>query len=251
MCTFHDGWETIFRLGKLHVVNLNTELFFKKKNCFFICLLSFRLKHYAGEKEALETELFSRFILVLNEKKAKIRSLQQRVTHLQEARYTSESKHPPPPPELFVNDAELIPLISPAGVLRNRKMTIRQNPTNQRVRSRMSMAGALTRSQETYGRQQPLLLCPQVRSPSLNVKPSQALRKHLESSSLAYIISLNNCSCGIIKTRKNMSTLHCCRGSPSVFAPFYAQKLTMTSQQLCNPAGGAPTIPTPRDTFSS
>uniref|UniRef100_A0A3Q0RIJ1 X-ray repair complementing defective repair in Chinese hamster cells 4 n=1 Tax=Amphilophus citrinellus TaxID=61819 RepID=A0A3Q0RIJ1_AMPCI len=44
------------------------------------------LKRYVGGKEALEAELYSRFVLVLNEKKAKIRSLQQEVTSLQEMR---------------------------------------------------------------------------------------------------------------------------------------------------------------------
>ncbi|XP_075996632.1 DNA repair protein XRCC4 isoform X2 [Genypterus blacodes] len=44
------------------------------------------LRRYAGCKEALEAELYSRFVLVLNEKKAKIRSLQESMTHLQEAR---------------------------------------------------------------------------------------------------------------------------------------------------------------------
>lgn len=44
------------------------------------------LKRYARGKEALETELYSRFVLVLNEKKAKIRSLQETVTQLQETR---------------------------------------------------------------------------------------------------------------------------------------------------------------------
>ncbi|KAM6903105.1 DNA repair protein XRCC4 [Xenentodon cancila] len=43
------------------------------------------LRRYAGGKEVLEAELFSRFVLVLNEKKAKIRSLQETVTNLQEA----------------------------------------------------------------------------------------------------------------------------------------------------------------------
>ncbi|XP_034402748.1 DNA repair protein XRCC4 isoform X4 [Cyclopterus lumpus] len=42
------------------------------------------LKRYARGKESLEVELYSRFVLVLNEKKAKIRSLQETVTHLQE-----------------------------------------------------------------------------------------------------------------------------------------------------------------------
>ncbi|XP_062290975.1 DNA repair protein XRCC4 [Scomber scombrus] len=49
------------------------------------------LKRYAAGKEALEAELYSRFVLVLNEKKAKIRSLQETVTDLQEAR-SSEGK---------------------------------------------------------------------------------------------------------------------------------------------------------------
>uniref|UniRef100_A0A3Q2E479 XRCC4 coiled-coil domain-containing protein n=1 Tax=Cyprinodon variegatus TaxID=28743 RepID=A0A3Q2E479_CYPVA len=44
------------------------------------------LKHYAEGKEALEAELYSRFVLVLNEKKAKIRSLKEAVTTLQETR---------------------------------------------------------------------------------------------------------------------------------------------------------------------
>lgn len=51
-------------------------------------LYVFRLKRYVAGKEALEAELYSRFVLVLNEKKAKIRSLHQTVTELQEARYT-------------------------------------------------------------------------------------------------------------------------------------------------------------------
>ncbi|KAF3701732.1 DNA repair protein XRCC4 X-ray repair cross-complementing protein 4 [Channa argus] len=42
------------------------------------------LKRYAVGKEALEAELYSRFVLVLNEKKAKIRSLQEAVIRLQE-----------------------------------------------------------------------------------------------------------------------------------------------------------------------
>ncbi|XP_060927849.1 DNA repair protein XRCC4 [Limanda limanda] len=43
------------------------------------------MKRYIGGKEALETELYSRFVLVLNEKKAKIRSLQETVSQLQES----------------------------------------------------------------------------------------------------------------------------------------------------------------------
>ncbi|XP_076614251.1 DNA repair protein XRCC4 [Chaetodon auriga] len=48
------------------------------------------LKRYAGGKETLEAELYSRFVLVLNEKKAKIRSLQETITHLQEDRQEKE-----------------------------------------------------------------------------------------------------------------------------------------------------------------
>ncbi|XP_059214512.1 DNA repair protein XRCC4 isoform X2 [Centropristis striata] len=51
-----------------------------------------QLKRYARGKETLEAELFSRFVVVLNEKKAKIRSLQQDVTHLQEARSSAGQK---------------------------------------------------------------------------------------------------------------------------------------------------------------
>lgn len=45
-----------------------------------------RLKRYAGGKEDLEAELYSRFVVVLNEKKAKIRSLQETITNLKETR---------------------------------------------------------------------------------------------------------------------------------------------------------------------
>ncbi|XP_028273399.1 DNA repair protein XRCC4 [Parambassis ranga] len=50
------------------------------------------LKRYAGGKEALEAELYSRFVLILNEKKAKIRSLQEAVTELQERRSSDRQK---------------------------------------------------------------------------------------------------------------------------------------------------------------
>ncbi|KAK5878347.1 hypothetical protein CesoFtcFv8_023759 [Champsocephalus esox] len=45
--------------------------------------ISAELKRNAAGKESLEAELYSRFVLVVNEKKAKIRSLQEAVTHLQ------------------------------------------------------------------------------------------------------------------------------------------------------------------------
>ncbi|XP_015257977.1 PREDICTED: DNA repair protein XRCC4-like, partial [Cyprinodon variegatus] len=51
------------------------------------------LKHYAEGKEALEAELYSRFVLVLNEKKAKIRSLKEAVTTLQETRDSDGRKN--------------------------------------------------------------------------------------------------------------------------------------------------------------
>ncbi|XP_070706990.1 DNA repair protein XRCC4 [Pempheris klunzingeri] len=50
------------------------------------------LKRYAGGKEALEAELYSRFVLVLNEKKAKIRSLQEAVTRLQDTCRSSDGQ---------------------------------------------------------------------------------------------------------------------------------------------------------------
>ncbi|XP_073333485.1 DNA repair protein XRCC4 [Pagrus major] len=54
------------------------------------------LKRYAGGKEDLEAELYSRFVLVLNEKKAKIRSLQETVTNLQETRSSNGQKNEDP-----------------------------------------------------------------------------------------------------------------------------------------------------------
>ncbi|XP_026210368.1 DNA repair protein XRCC4 isoform X2 [Anabas testudineus] len=53
------------------------------------------LKKYAVGKEALEAELYSRFVLVLNEKKAKIRSLQETVTRLQETSSESQKRKDP------------------------------------------------------------------------------------------------------------------------------------------------------------
>ncbi|XP_061589337.1 DNA repair protein XRCC4 [Cololabis saira] len=53
--------------------------------------ISAELRRYAGGKEALEAELFSRFVPVLNKKKAKIRSLQETLTNLQEARSSDKS----------------------------------------------------------------------------------------------------------------------------------------------------------------
>ncbi|XP_038820873.1 DNA repair protein XRCC4 isoform X2 [Salvelinus namaycush] len=52
------------------------------------------LQRFVSGKETLESELYSRFTLVLNEKKAKIRSLQKNLTHLQETREEGESSSP-------------------------------------------------------------------------------------------------------------------------------------------------------------
>uniref|UniRef100_A0A3P8SIZ6 X-ray repair complementing defective repair in Chinese hamster cells 4 n=1 Tax=Amphiprion percula TaxID=161767 RepID=A0A3P8SIZ6_AMPPE len=54
------------------------------------------LKRYAHGKDALEAELYSRFVLVLNEKKAKIRSLQETVTTLQDTRSSDKQKKTDP-----------------------------------------------------------------------------------------------------------------------------------------------------------
>ncbi|XP_061732084.1 DNA repair protein XRCC4 [Nerophis ophidion] len=54
------------------------------------------LKHYADQKDNLEAELYSRFVLVLNEKKAKIRSLRQTIQELQEERSSDAHKKKDP-----------------------------------------------------------------------------------------------------------------------------------------------------------
>ncbi|XP_027882292.1 DNA repair protein XRCC4 isoform X2 [Xiphophorus couchianus] len=52
-----------------------------------------KLKHYADGVETLKAELYSRFVLLLNEKKTKIRSLQEALTKLQERRNSEEQKN--------------------------------------------------------------------------------------------------------------------------------------------------------------
>lgn len=49
---------------------------------FFLC---HRMERYVQGKETLERDLYSRFVLVLNEKKAKLRVLQERVRELEES----------------------------------------------------------------------------------------------------------------------------------------------------------------------
>ncbi|CAL8276253.1 unnamed protein product [Merluccius merluccius] len=46
--------------------------------------ITVELQHYAEGKQVLEAELYSRFVLVLNDKKKRIRSLQQSLTQLQQ-----------------------------------------------------------------------------------------------------------------------------------------------------------------------
>lgn len=50
-----------------------------------LCLGLIRLEQQVLDKEATERELYSRFVVVLNEKKAKIRSLQNTLHQLQQA----------------------------------------------------------------------------------------------------------------------------------------------------------------------
>lgn len=54
-----------------------------RKTTLFI-YLHFRFEKCVTAKEALETDLYKRFILVLNEKKAKIRSLNKLLNEVQE-----------------------------------------------------------------------------------------------------------------------------------------------------------------------
>lgn len=51
---------------------------------YLFVYLHFRFEKCVSAKEALETDLYKRFILVLNEKKAKIRSLHKLLNEVQE-----------------------------------------------------------------------------------------------------------------------------------------------------------------------
>ncbi|KAG7471492.1 hypothetical protein JOB18_023927 [Solea senegalensis] len=65
------------------------------------------LKRYARGKEDLEAELYSQFVLILNEKKAKIRSLQETVSHLQPSRNSDgQDKRDPTKSEQKTGDEE-------------------------------------------------------------------------------------------------------------------------------------------------
>lgn len=59
-------------------------------NWFFY--LHFRFEKCVSAKEAVETDLYKRFILVLNEKKAKIRSLHKLLNEVQELEKNIEHK---------------------------------------------------------------------------------------------------------------------------------------------------------------
>ncbi|XP_077442202.1 DNA repair protein XRCC4-like isoform X2 [Vanacampus margaritifer] len=64
------------------------------------------LKRYANGKEDLEAELYSRFVLVLNEKKAKIRHLQEVLKGLQEVRSSEAHKKKDPVQEAQTTEEE-------------------------------------------------------------------------------------------------------------------------------------------------
>lgn len=66
-----------------------------RKTASFIYLfvyLHFRFENCVSAKETVETDLYKRFILVLNEKKAKIRSLQKLLSEFQELEKNIEHK---------------------------------------------------------------------------------------------------------------------------------------------------------------
>ena len=59
---------------------------------YLFVFLYFRFEKYVSAKDALETDLYKRFILVLNEKKAKIRSLHKLLNEVQELEKNIEHK---------------------------------------------------------------------------------------------------------------------------------------------------------------
>lgn len=102
------GGISITALNKLLPENTNKKsiskhasvlLFLREHMCFHVqvgvqslgymflhihlCIVLTRLGQQAEDKEMLEGKMYSRFVLVLNEKKAKIRGLQEAVRHLQ------------------------------------------------------------------------------------------------------------------------------------------------------------------------
>ncbi|XP_037122080.1 DNA repair protein XRCC4 isoform X2 [Syngnathus acus] len=103
------------------------------------------LERYASGKEALEAELYARFLHVLNEKKAKMRGLRQTLEQLREAgsgekreRAAEEAEGdavaPPPPPAVASSGGARSPgpcddsLIDLADVAPSRKRHFRRRP---------------------------------------------------------------------------------------------------------------------------
>lgn len=67
-----------------------------RKCVWFIYLfvyLHFRFEKCVSAKEALEADLYQRFVLVLNEKKAKIRSLHKLLSEAQERENTEHERY--------------------------------------------------------------------------------------------------------------------------------------------------------------
>ncbi|XP_061043956.1 DNA repair protein XRCC4 isoform X1 [Eubalaena glacialis] len=67
-----------------------------------------RFEKYVSAKEALETDLYKRFILVLNEKKAKIRSLHKLLNEVQELEKNIEHKRETPTCSEMTTDRDAI-----------------------------------------------------------------------------------------------------------------------------------------------
>lgn len=62
---------------------------FGNDTIFVLLYVHLRLEQQVQDKEQLERKLYSRFVPVMNEKKAKIRGLQDELQHLQR----SDEKH--------------------------------------------------------------------------------------------------------------------------------------------------------------
>lgn len=60
--------------------------------CFQVLFFLTRLEHQVQNKETLEKELYSRFVMLLNEKKAKIRGLQDTVRQLQQRKEEEQQR---------------------------------------------------------------------------------------------------------------------------------------------------------------
>lgn len=67
-------------------IPVNTYCTYIHKLCVFLCIRVFltRLEQQVQDKQMLEKKLYSRFVMVMNEKKAKIRGLQDAVCQLRQ-----------------------------------------------------------------------------------------------------------------------------------------------------------------------